>query len=142
RSLSVNPAHDRRTAAGQGDFSSYGDSSSMRAPGESWHVARGAIRLCFGFAALALTAQAASAQAVAAVEWEQRYDSAPSGARMPSSSVPILSKQTLEMSQYALQEYLRIEQMGGWPMMPDGAVLKLGTRDPQVQILRQRLTVS
>src|SRR5690606_13642141 len=114
----------------------------MRACGTYRHLARRAGGVCLGIAALALTAQAAFAQNVAAVEWEQRYDSAPAAARMPKSSVPILSKQTLEMSQYALEEYTRIEQMGGWPMMPDGPILKLGTRDAQVQILRQRLIVS
>ncbi len=114
----------------------------MRACGTYRHLARRAGGFSLGIAALALTAQAAFAQNVAAVEWEQRYDSAPAAARMPKSSVPILSKQTLEMSQYALEEYTRIEQMGGWPTMPDGPILKLGTRDAQVQILRQRLIVS
>ncbi len=88
--------------------------------------------------ALALTMQGAFAQ----VEWVQRYDSAPSSARMPKSSVPILSKQTLEASQFALQKYIQIEQMGGWPMVPEGQVLQLGKRHPDVVVIRQRLTVS
>jgi murein L,D-transpeptidase YcbB/YkuD len=94
-------------------------------------------------AAFALAAHnAAAQQSVAAVEWQQRYDSAPATARMPNSDVPILSKQTLEMSQYALQQYTQIEQQGGWPTVPDGPVLKLGVKNPQVQIVRQRLEIS
>jgi murein L,D-transpeptidase YcbB/YkuD len=94
-------------------------------------------------AAFALAAHSAAAQqSIAAVEWQQRYDSAPATARMPNSDVPILSKQTLEMSQYALQQYIQIEQQGGWPTVPDGPVLKLGVKNPQVQIVRQRLEIS
>jgi murein L,D-transpeptidase YcbB/YkuD len=94
-------------------------------------------------AAFVLAAHSAAAQqSIAAVEWQQRYDSAPATARMPNSDVPILSKQTLEMSQYALQQYTQIEQQGGWPTVPDGPVLKLGVKNPQVQIVRQRLEIS
>jgi murein L,D-transpeptidase YcbB/YkuD len=94
-------------------------------------------------AAFVLAAHSAAAQqSIAAVEWQQRYDSAPATARMPNSDVPILSKQTLEMSQYALQQYIQIEQQGGWPTVPDGPVLKLGVKNPQVQIVRQRLEIS
>lgn len=112
-----------------------GDFLQMMTPGMMWRSALGA-------AALAMIAGSAHAQMTAAVEWEQRYDSAPAAARMPKSDVPILSKQTLEMSQYALQQYQQIEAQGGWPMIPDGPVLKLGVQHEQVQIVRQRLTVS
>ncbi len=112
----------------------------MMSSGISW---RGAARFCLALSALALTANAASAQQkFAQVEWEQRFDSAPASVTMPKSSVPILSQQTLEASQAALQQYMAIEQQGGWPMIPEGPVLKLGTRHRDVAILRQRLTVS
>jgi L,D-transpeptidase YcbB len=99
----------------------------------------------FAFACTAASLAAGSAfaqQSFAQVEWQQRYDSAPASQTMPKSSVPILSKQTIEASQYALQQYQQIEAQGGWPTMPDGPVLKLGMRHQDVPILRRRLEVS
>src|SRR5262245_56747273 len=93
-------------------------------------------------AALSLSAVSASAQQVAQVEWQQRFDSAPAAQTMPKSSVPILSKQTLEASQYALQQYQQIEAQGGWPTIPDGPILKLGTRHQDIPVLRRRLEIS
>ncbi|MGQ4272572.1 L,D-transpeptidase family protein [Terrihabitans sp. B22-R8] len=78
----------------------------------------------------------------AAAEWEQRFDSAPAAARMPKTSVPILSTQTLESTQQALQHYIEIESAGGWPSIPDGPMLKLGSRSPAVRAIRERLAVS
>ncbi len=99
----------------------------------------------FAFACAAVSLAAGSAfaqQTMAQVEWEQRFDSAPTAQTMPKSSVPILSKQTLDASQYALQQYQQIEAQGGWPVIPEGPVLKLGTRHQDVPVLRQRLEVS
>lgn len=39
----------------------------------------------------------------------------------------------------ALQTYRQLELNGGWPALPAGPVLQLGSRHPQVAILRQRL---
>ncbi|WP_319845234.1 L,D-transpeptidase family protein [Terrihabitans rhizophilus] len=89
----------------------------------------------------AALAQNAKLQTVSA-EWEQRFDGAPQAARMPKTSVPILSQQTAMSSEAGLQQYIQIEAAGGWPTMPDGPVLKLGTRSPDVRILRERLLVS
>ncbi len=96
------------------------------------------MRLGVAFTALAL----AGGRAFAQVEWEQRFDSAPSSVTMPRSSVPILSQETLHATQGILQRYVMIEQQGGWPVVPEGPVLKLGTRHPDVVTLRQRLTIS
>ena len=103
---------------------------------------RAALRLGVAFSAAALMGGAASAQQFAQVEWEQRFDSAPSSVTMPRSSVPILSQQTLEATQAVLPRYAMIEQQGGWPVIPDGPVLKLGVRHPDVVVVRQRLTIS
>jgi murein L,D-transpeptidase YcbB/YkuD len=99
----------------------------------------------FAFACTAASLAAGPAfaqQTFAQVEWQQRFDSAPAEQRMPKSSVPILSKQTLEASQYALQQFQQIEAQGGWPMLPDGPVLKLGTRHQDIPVLRRRLEIS
>lgn len=99
----------------------------------------------FAFACAAASLAAGSAfaqQSFAQVEWQQRFDSAPAEQTMPKSSVPILSKQTLEASQYALQQYQQIEAQGGWPTVPDGPILKLGTRHQDVLVLRRRLEIS
>lgn len=103
---------------------------------------RAGVRLGLVLPVLAFGASVSSAQQFAQVEWEQRFDSAPVSATMPGTSTPILSHQTLEASQAALHQYQMIEQQGGWPTIPDGPVLKLGSRHPDVALLRQRLAVS
>jgi murein L,D-transpeptidase YcbB/YkuD len=42
----------------------------------------------------------------------------------------------------ALAAYRAIEAAGGWPTLPDGPVLKPGSEDARVPVLRQRLQVS
>lgn len=42
----------------------------------------------------------------------------------------------------ALSDYREIERRGGWPAVPQGALLRLGMRSPQVSLLRQRLVVT
>lgn len=44
--------------------------------------------------------------------------------------------------QKKLAEYRTITAKGGWPVVPDGEVLKPGMVDPRVRILRKRLAVS
>ena len=44
--------------------------------------------------------------------------------------------------QAALAEYRRIEAAGGWPIVPSGAKLELGTKGLRVALLRQRLAAS
>lgn len=79
----------------------------------------------------------------ASVEWGDRYDSGSSAVQAPTShTVPLLSSQTLQATEAALQLYYDIESRGGWPMVPAEQTLKLGTRSPNVVALRQRLIVS
>ncbi|MFC5067975.1 L,D-transpeptidase family protein [Flaviflagellibacter deserti] len=99
-----------------------------------------------GLAIVAAAAPAFAQQKTAmqgvSVEWGDRFDSAPAAARMPKTTVPIISEQTLASTTAALQQYIQIENQGGWPAIPPGPVLKLGSRDPAVRIVRQRLMVS
>jgi L,D-transpeptidase YcbB len=93
-------------------------------------------------AGVAGPAAAQNGQQFAAAEWEQRFDTAPAASRMPKTQTPILSTQTLQSTEGALQQYIQIEQAGGWPSIPEGPVLKLGTKSPAVRVLRERLAIS
>jgi len=42
----------------------------------------------------------------------------------------------------ALVDYRRLSDLGGWPQVPDGEALKLGSVDPRVTALRGRLVVT
>ncbi len=44
--------------------------------------------------------------------------------------------------QKSLAEHRRIERAGGWPKIPDGPKLTLGSQDPRVKPLRERLVIS
>lgn len=41
----------------------------------------------------------------------------------------------------ALADYRKIQERGGWPVIPDGATLKPGMNDPGIELLRQRLQI-
>jgi len=113
------------------------DSSSDKMPSISRRDA-----LLYGLTAAAAGLAAGQAHAqFAAVEWEQRFD-AGGMPQLRRSHVPILSQQTLAATEAALQEYTGIEGRGGWPLIPPGPMLKLGSRHPNVEILRQRLAAS
>lgn len=42
----------------------------------------------------------------------------------------------------ALAQHRSIAALGGWPTIPDGVTLALGSRDPRVPLLRRRLAIS
>ncbi|GGE46405.1 amidase [Agaricicola taiwanensis] len=92
--------------------------------------------------ALASKAQAQNATQMAQVEWGSSFDGGVQVSRLPSTSVPLLSEQTVQATELALQDYIRIEQQGGWQMVPATSRLELGQRHPNVIALRQRLAVS
>jgi len=75
-------------------------------------------------------------------DWSDGFDAASSGAASVRTSAPILSPDTAQAVEYAIQNYTDIVARGGWPMVPGDKKLSLGLRDPNVVILRQRLTVT
>ncbi|MCX5577534.1 L,D-transpeptidase family protein [Kaistia terrae] len=75
-------------------------------------------------------------------DWSDGFDAASSGAASVRTSAPILSPDTAQAVEYAIQNYTDIVARGGWPMVPGDKKLSLGLKDPNVVILRQRLTVS
>ncbi|ATQ70458.1 L,D-transpeptidase family protein [Methylosinus trichosporium] len=74
-------------------------------------------------------------------EWAQRYDADPR-LTVSRSTTPILSTQTVAATEAAIQQMQDIVARGGWPMVPAGQQLKLGSNSPAVSILRRRLMIS
>jgi murein L,D-transpeptidase YcbB/YkuD len=62
-------------------------------------------------------------------------------ARAGTDTRPPANRQFALLSK-ALAEYRAIEQAGGWPQIPGGAVLSPGVRDSRVELLRNRLRLS
>lgn len=106
----------------------------------------------FGLSGAALTAQFGSmliGQAIAApgdgmgrqVEWQQKFDG---DARLavPRSETPLLSPQTVTGTEQAIEQYRSLAAAGGWPQVPAGATLKIGSRGPAVVALRRRLIIT
>ncbi len=75
-------------------------------------------------------------------EFGQNFDQASRTIRMPKPTAPMLSPQTAEITQQAVQTYDDIVARGGWPQVPRIDELHLGMRHPSVVNLRQRLAVS
>lgn len=78
----------------------------------------------------------------APVEWQDRFDSDARATQLPHTSVPLLSAQTIQATEQALQQYAAIEAQGGWPAVQITQRIGLGARAPEVVALRQRLMAS
>jgi murein L,D-transpeptidase YcbB/YkuD len=74
-------------------------------------------------------------------EWAQRYD-ADARLTVARSTTPILSTQTVAASEAAIAQYQQIVASGGWPAVPSGQQLRLGSSGPAVSLLRKRLVVA
>jgi L,D-transpeptidase YcbB len=61
---------------------------------------------------------------------------------MPKPSLPTLSPSTAETTEQAIGQYEAIVARGGWPTVPPSDLLRLGNRQPSVQVLRRRLAAS
>ena len=83
----------------------------------------------------------ATAQDGDQAEWPQSYEASPHMA-VGRESTPILSPATVEATEQAIQNYQNIVAKGGWGQVPPGADLKIGSKGPRVQALRDRLVVS
>lgn len=79
--------------------------------------------------------------AFAESEWAQSYEA---GAQMTvsRSTTPILSTQTVAATESAIEQFRQIVANGGWPQVPAGQQLKLGSNSQSVSVLRKRLIVS
>jgi len=72
-------------------------------------------------------------------EWAQSYDSGGQKTRNIVTPHPILSPATIQATEGAIRVYQDIVAKGGQQPLPSGQRLKLGTRHPNVQPLRDRL---
>lgn len=100
--------------------------------------------LSLGFSLAALAAApvfAASDYDDGQAEWAQRYD-ADARLTVSRSTTPILSVQTVTATEAAIEKFREIVANGGWPQVPAGQQLRLGSNSPAVSTLRRRLIVS
>lgn len=107
---------------------------------------------CLVAAALALTIGNAVAAAdddpVAAVlrlraeQWSTGFDTGAAGAPMIVGTTPIFSRETATGIDLAIRRYGEIVAAGGWPHIAEGPMLKLGSRGPAVETLREWLIMA
>ncbi len=74
-------------------------------------------------------------------EWGQSYDSDASMSVIRTTT-PILSPQTVAATEAAIQQYRDMVAQGGWPSVPAGQTLKIGSKGPAVLALRRRLAAT
>jgi L,D-transpeptidase YcbB len=75
-------------------------------------------------------------------ELGQGFDSASRTIHMPKASLPTLSPATVQHTEQALVQFEGIVAKGGWPEIPRAERLRLGSRQPAVAELRNRLAIS
>ncbi|HEY8125009.1 MAG TPA: L,D-transpeptidase family protein [Methylocystis sp.] len=95
----------------------------------------------FVLGAFALTPASAAWDQDGQAEWAQRYD-ADARLTVSRSTTPILSTQTVAATEAAIERLREIAANGGWPQVPAGQQLRLGSNSPAVSALRRRLIVS
>src|SRR5271166_5099529 len=98
-------------------------------------TAAAAFAVSFSFGASAAEDQDAQA------EWPQSYEASPQMA-VGRESTPILSPETVAATESAIERYQGIVAKGGWIAVPAGADLRIGSKGPRVQALRDRLVAS
>jgi len=74
-------------------------------------------------------------------EFGQSFDSGSRTLAMPKADLPTLSPLSVLTTDQATRRYEVIVAGGGWPAVPAGDRLRLGSRHPSVIALRRRLTV-
>ncbi len=75
-------------------------------------------------------------------QWRDEFDAGRGESQPGISNVPVFSDQTPIMIEQAIDEYRRISNDGGWPVVPANEKLQLGVASKNVPILRRRLMVS
>jgi len=93
------------------------------------------------FGAAGLTPAFAAGEFGGQAEWAQRYD-ADARLTVSRSTTPILSPQTVAATEAAIERFREIIASGGWPQVPFGQQMRLGSNSPSVSALRRRLIAS
>jgi murein L,D-transpeptidase YcbB/YkuD len=111
-------------------------------------VSRLCRRVFLGAAALgvlpllgAATAATAQERDAGQADWPQSYEASP-GMVVGRESTPFLSPATVAATEAVIQKYQDLVARGGWGQVPPGPELKVGSKGPRVQALRQRLVAS
>ena len=74
--------------------------------------------------------------------WSENFDARSSTSKNVASTTPIFAPQTVQYLEEAITRYQQIVSNGGWPVVPAGEKLRLGSNSRAVGILRKRLMVS
>jgi L,D-transpeptidase YcbB len=75
-------------------------------------------------------------------DWDDQFDAQVSQGAKVSSTLPLISQQTVAYTERAIMAYNDIVARGGWPTVNAGGKLKLGVEAPEVEDLRRRLMIS
>jgi murein L,D-transpeptidase YcbB/YkuD len=75
-------------------------------------------------------------------DWNAQFDAQAANMPTVASNTPVFAPRTAEFIEAALTRYRTIVANGGWPSVPAGESLRLGSHSPAVPKLRQRLVVS
>lgn len=97
----------------------------------------GSLALIFTPATAALAQQFAQNQA----EWSQNYE-AVSRTRVQRTSTPMLSAESLAATEQMIEYYRNIAARGGWQPVQGVQGLRVGSKNPAVMALRQRLIIT
>src|SRR5919107_891704 len=97
----------------------------------------GSLALIFTPATAALAQQFAQSQA----EWSQNYE-AVSRTRVQRTSTPMLSPDALAATEQMVEYYRNIAARGGWQPVQGVQGLRVGSKNPAVMALRQRLIIT
>ncbi|MGF9758081.1 L,D-transpeptidase family protein [Microvirga sp. 0TCS3.31] len=97
----------------------------------------GSLALIFTPATGALAQQFAQNQA----EWSQNYE-AVSRTRVQRTSTPMLSAESLAATEQMIEYYRNIAARGGWQPVQGAQGLRVGSKNPAVVALRQRLIIT
>ena len=74
-------------------------------------------------------------------EWPQSYEVSPEMA-VRREVTPVLSPSTLAATEAAIAKYQAVVANGGWPEVPAGGELRIGSKSKAVLVLRARLVAS
>jgi murein L,D-transpeptidase YcbB/YkuD len=109
-------------------------------------LAKGAAVAAGSVAASRALAQDAVLEALinqnAGADFGQGFDSGSRTIQMPKASLPTLSPATVQHTEQAIAHFEGIVAKGGWPEVARAERLRLGSRQPAVIALRQRLIAS
>lgn len=109
-------------------------------------LAKGAAVAAGSVAASQALAQDAVLEALinqnAGADFGQGFDSGSRTIQMPKASLPTLSPATVQHTEQAIAHFEGIVAKGGWPEVARAERLRLGSRQPALIALRQRLIAS